>query len=235
MTLKPVRAASYCVNGIAAMALAGCSGLRSDASSPLVYQLRAAGPAATTNPAPRSEVALRIERATARPGYDTDRIIVLRPGLQFDFYAGSRWPGALPDVITALIQDTLRASGSYLAVNDGAAALQSDYTLRVSIRRFEADYSSGNGAGGNGAGGDGAGGNGAGGDGVPRVQVAFDCTVGRRSDRGIVATFVAEATAAATADRMAAVIAAFDVATSEALRSIEVQTLAAIAADTRTP
>jgi ABC-type uncharacterized transport system auxiliary subunit len=212
MTSKPVRAAALLT---VALMLAGCSGLRSDASSPLVYQLRAAAPAANATPALRYEVALRIERAAARPGYDTDRILVLRPGLQLDFYAGSRWPGALPDVVTALIQDTLRASGSYLAVNDGAAALQSDYALRVSIRRFESDYSSG--------------------DGAPRVQVAFDCTVGRRSDRAIVATFTAEATAAAAADRMAAVVAAFDAATSDALRSIEAQTLTAIAADTRTP
>lgn len=220
MTSKPVRAVARLTRTAAlvaslAMTLPACSGLRSDASSPLVYQLRAAAPAATSTPAPRSEVALRIERASARPGYDTDRILVLRPGLQLDFYAGSRWPGALPDVVTALIQDTLRASGSYLAVNDGAAALQSDYALRVSIRRFEADYSSG--------------------DGAPRVQVAFDCTVGRRSDRGIVATFSVEATAAAAADRMAPVIAAFDAATSDALRSIEAQTLTAIAADTRAP
>lgn len=199
---------------VLAASLSGCSGLRSDASSPLVYQLRAAAPAATTA-APRSEVALRIERAAARPGYDSDRIMVLRPGLQLDFYAGSRWPGALPDVVTTLIQDTLRASGSYLAVNDGTAALQSDYALRVSIRRFEADYSSDSGA--------------------PTVQVAFDCTVGRRSDRGVVATFTAAASVPATADRMAAVIAAFDAATSDALRSIEAQTLTAIAADTRTP
>lgn len=212
MTSKPVRAAAALLS---ALLLAGCSGLRSDASSPLVYQLRAPAPAANATPTPRYDVALRIERAAARPGYDTDRIIVLRPGLQLDFYAGSRWPGALPDVVTALILDTLRASGSYLAINDGAAALQSDYALRVSIRRFEADYS--------------------GGDGAPRVQVAFDCTVGRRSDRGIVATFTAEATAAAATDRMVAVVAAFDAATSDALRSIEAQTLSAIAADTRTP
>jgi len=85
----------------------------------------------------------------------------------------------------------------------------------VSIRRFEADYSSDSGA--------------------PTVQVAFDCTVGRRSDRGVVATFTAAASVPATADRMAAVIAAFDAATSDALRSIEAQTLTAIAADTRTP
>ena len=212
MTSKPVRAAAVL---LFVSLLAGCSGLRSDASSPLVYQLRAAMPPATPVAPPRYEVAVRIERAAARPGYDTDRILVLRPGLQLDFYAGSRWPGALPDVVTALILDTLRASGSYLAVNDGAAALQSDYALRVSIRRFEADYSSG--------------------DGAPTVQVAFDCTLGRRSDRGIVATFVAAATVPADADRMAAVITAFDAATSEALRSIEAQTLAAIAADTRTP
>jgi len=201
--------------------LGGCSGLTSQSSVPVMYQLRAASPArpgdAASGPgaAARYDVAVRVERAIARPGYDTDRILVLRPGLQLDWYASSRWAGPLPDVVTGLVQDTLRASGSYLAVNDAAAPLQSDYALRISIRRFEADYSADSGA--------------------PTVQVAFDCTLGRRSDRGVVATFSAEASVPAADDRMTAVIAAFDAATATALRSTETQTLAAIAADTRTP
>jgi ABC-type uncharacterized transport system auxiliary subunit len=204
----------------AALGLGGCSGFRSDATAPVSWLLRApvASGAPSVAPAPEAAstltaVALRVERPIAPPGFDTDRVLVVREPRVLEHYAGSRWTGALPDVLRVLLIDTLRGTDAFASVHDNAAALHSDYSLRVAIRHFEADTTAG---------------------GAPVVRVALDATVGRRSDRGIVATFTAEGRATADAERMRAVVAAFDAANAAALRDLATRTVEAVVADTRT-
>jgi len=204
----------------AAAALAGCSsGLRSDTTAPVTYVLRApAVPAAASSagiaqPLPASVLVARI---AAHPGYDGDRIVLLAPDRRLDVYAGSRWPAPAPELVGALLVDTLRASGRLRAVHDAAAPFPADYTLRVTIRRFDADYTA------------------AGLDAAPRVVVALDGTLGRRADRGVVATFVAETGQDAASNRMGAVVAAFDAALQAALRDVASRSIESVEADLRT-
>lgn len=196
---------------IAAALLTACSGLKSGAVAPVTYLLRA--PADVTQAVAPTGMALRVERTIVPPGFDTDRILVLREPRVLDHYAGSRWSGALPDVLGTLAIDTLRATGAFTAVHDASAALASDYSLRIVARRFEADAADG---------------------GAPLVRVVLDCTVGRRADRGVVASFVAQGEARADADRMRSVVAAFDAATGTALRGIATQVTQAVLADAKT-
>jgi ABC-type uncharacterized transport system auxiliary subunit len=202
----------------AVLGLGGCSGFRSDASAPVSWLLSA--PAAAVKPAgaapaaePVTAVALRVERPIAPPGFDTDRILVIREPRVLEHYAGSRWTGPLPDVLTVLLTDTLRSTHAFTSVHDSAAALQSDYSLRVAIRHFEADATAG---------------------GAPVVRVVLEATVGRRADRGIVATFTAEGRATADAERMRSVVAAFDAANAGALREIATRAVEAVVADIKT-
>ena len=200
----------------AVLLLAGCSGLRSDAAAPVTWLLgapTAAGAAPASGTAPLTAVTVRIERPVAPPGFDTERIRVLREPRVLEHYAGSRWAGALPDVLAVLLVDTLRGTNAFASVHDSGAALQSDYSLRVAIRHFEADSTAG---------------------GAPRVRVVLDATVARRSDRGIVATWTAEGRATADAERMRAVVAAFDAANSAALRDVAARAVEAIIADAKT-
>lgn len=202
----PTRVALLC----ALLGLGGCGGFRSDAAAPVSWLLSA--PAAAV-PAAATGVALRVERPIAPPGFDTDRILVIREPRMLEHYAGSRWTGLLPDVLTVLLVDTLRAANAFASVHDSATALQSDYSLQVTIRHFEADATSG---------------------GAPVVRVVLDATVGRRADRGIVATFTAEGRATADADRMRSVVAAFDAANATALGDLAPRVLEAVVADTKT-
>ena len=177
--------------------LAACSGgFHSSAPASQVYVLRAAaarpqgqlmGPASS----------LRIGRPIAGPGLDTDHVLLVQPDHRMSYYTASRWPAELPDVVEALVVDTLRASGEWTTVQDSRSAFSSEYLLQMSIRRFEAEYSSGNT--------------------VPEVHVVFDCTVGRRSGREVVASFVAEGSARAAANRLSDVISAFEEAANQAL------------------
>lgn len=189
----------------------GCSGLRSDATAPVSWLLSAPA-AAAAGAAASTAVAVRVERPVAPPGFDTDRILLIREPRVLEHYAGSRWTGPLPDVLTVLLVDTLRSADAFAAVHDSGAALQSDYSLRVAIRRFEADSTGG---------------------GAPVARVVLDATVGRRADRGIVATFTAEGRATADAERMRDVVAAFDAANTAALRDLATRVVEAIVADTR--
>jgi ABC-type uncharacterized transport system auxiliary subunit len=66
------------------------------------------------------------------------------------------------------------------------------------------------------------------------VRVVLDATVARRSDRGIVATWTAEGRETADAERMRAVVAAFDAANAAALRGIAARAVEVIIADVKT-
>jgi cholesterol transport system auxiliary component len=174
----------------------GCSGLLSQkAPTPQIYVLRSA-PVANPPPAPAGAPALRVGRTQSAPGLNSDRIALIRTDNRMDFYAASRWPAPLPDVVEALAVESLRNTGAWSAVHDSRGAFPTEYFLQIDIRRFEADYT---------------------GSGDPKVFVTLGCTLGRRVDREVVKSFVAEGTATASANRLGAVIAAFESASRSAM------------------
>jgi cholesterol transport system auxiliary component len=206
----------------AALAVSGCAGLfHSTATPEQTYLLRAPPPPALSAPAAPAGAALanpaglpsiRVLQPGAAPGLDSTHIMLVQADHRLNFYAGSRWPGPVPSLIEALTVETLRASGAWQSVEDSDSPFPSDYLLRITVRRFEADYTGG------------------GGGAAPDVHVVLDCIVGRREARDVVASFVAEGTATAAADRMSAVVAAFEQATDQSLDSLARQARTAVAA-----
>jgi ABC-type uncharacterized transport system auxiliary subunit len=124
------------------------------------------------------------------------------------YYVASRWPANLPSVVEALTVDTLRASGQWSTVQESSSAFSSDYLLQIVIRRFEADYATSPGS--------------------PEIHVIFDCTVGRRAGREVIASFVAEGSASAAANRLGEVVAAFEEASNKALDEIALNSAQAV-------
>lgn len=202
------------------LALSGCAGLfHSNAAPEQTYVLRAPPPPAASAPAASAGAALaspaglpsiRVTQPDADPGLDSPHIILVQADHRLDFYAGSRWPGPAPDLVGALAVETLRASGAWQSVEDSDSPFPSEYLLRIKLRRFEADYTGGGPA--------------------PEVHVVLDCVIGRREGREVVASFSAQGTATASADRMSAVVNAFEQATDEALESLARQSRTAVAA-----
>jgi cholesterol transport system auxiliary component len=113
------------------------------------------------------------------------------------YYAASRWPAPLPELVEAMTVDTLRSSDAWSTVQDSSSAFSSDYILQIVIRRFEADYTENAGA--------------------PTVHVVFDCTVGKRAGREILASFISESSATAADNRLTDVMSAFERASNQAL------------------
>ena len=193
---------------LGALTLGGCGGVfESDLPAAQAYILRSP-PRAAVPPSANPFGSVLLQRPEAGPGLDSDRIALLRSDNRFDFYAASRWAAPAPDLLASVIVEALRATGSYSAVFDDTAPFAPRYNLRCTLRRFEADYTTGGRA--------------------PTVHVVLDCTLGRHRDRELLASFTAQGAQLASEDRLNAVVAAFEAATAAALNQIESSTAAAI-------
>jgi cholesterol transport system auxiliary component len=190
--------ATMALMGLAAIALTGCfSGLNSKLppQQRYVLQPKFAAPAA---PAARTG-SVEVLRPSAAAGLGGDGIAVLRPGARLDYYTNARWASDAPSTLQSLVIDSLRNAGSFATVESDSGPFASQYILGLELEHFEARYS---------------------GDGPPSIEVTVQCSLGRRSDRTVIVSFAAHSSVQADADRMQAVIAAFEQATAQALSQV---------------
>jgi ABC-type uncharacterized transport system auxiliary subunit len=189
-------------------ALAGCGGLfHSNARPEQVYYLESAPIPAGTTPVAAS---LRFNRPTVSPGLETSRIMTVESDRRLSFFEGSRWPAPTSNLVETLAVEKLRGARLWESVADSSSQFPSDYVLQVTVRRFEADYTSG--------------------ATNPEIHVVLDCLVGKREGREVVASFLAEGKATASTNKMSGVIPAFETATNAAIDSMASQTLDAMRA-----
>jgi ABC-type uncharacterized transport system auxiliary subunit len=191
--------------------LSACGGfLESKLAAPQTYVLRVPPRSAPTGVTP-NPASLLVQRPEAGPGLNSEFIALLRSDRRLDFYAATRWAAPAPELVESLIVDDLRASGLFAAVFDDSAPFAPHYNLRCSLSRFEADYTTGGNA--------------------PTVRTTLDCTLGRHRDRVMLGNFSAQGSAVASADRLNAVVAAFESASAAALAELEKHVAAALAAE----
>jgi cholesterol transport system auxiliary component len=202
--------------------LSACGSLlQSNAKPEQTYYLRpptAAGAATATSTtggeaaaAPMPGMSLRVGHPVAGPGLETAHIMLVQGNHRMNFYTGSRWAAAGPELMESLAVETLRASGAWSLVQDSSSPFPTDYMLGITIERFEADYTAGGPA--------------------PVVYVVLHCTLGRREGREVIATFSASGEAPAAENRLSMVVAAFETATGTALTALSQQTSRAAQAD----
>jgi len=184
---------------------AGCSGaFTSKAPVSHAYVLHPA-PAAAARPA--FDGTLRIRRPIPAPGFETDRILLLREGRELDYYANGRWAAPIPEMIEALSVESLRRAGHFAAVYGENSPMRTEYFLQIVVRNFVAEYT---------------------GDAdSPVVRVTLDCTLGQRLDRSVMASFTADGQALAAANRMNEVVAAYEAALQQAVAGISASLAAA--------
>ncbi len=188
------------------LALAGCAGslLESSAAAPETYRLAGVS---LPDRGERMQLAISVARPGAAPALDTDRIAVVQPDSRFDYFAGVRWSEPAPQMLQQQLVRALADDGRFEAVVAAPSRVPADLLLDVELRRFEAVYAA-----------DGA-------APVVRVEMQVSLVDPRKARR--LASFIATASATAEANRLAPVIAAFDRATSEAVRSAVDQVRAA--------
>lgn len=180
--------------------LAGCSGSLLSSNAPVshAYVLRPAV-AASAAEGPQSP-SIRVLRAQAAPGLDTDRMLILGADGRLDFFSTGHWAAPIPDLVTAQVVEALRGSNQFEAVIGDSSPFPAENVLVIDVRRFEAQSASANAA--------------------PVAHVVLDCKLGRRSDRVMLASFVAEGHGAASENRLSSVVEAYDAAFAQALGTI---------------
>lgn len=185
--------------------LASCGNvLKSDAPAEQVYVLHPAGPgaAAPANTMPINAV-LIVPRPDVQPALASHRIALTQPGNRLDYFAGSRWGAALPQVLGALAVESLLASNTFTVVTDDSRNVGSaDFQLLLTVRHFEAQYES-----------DAA-------DAAPRARVAIECLLTSVTPRKVVGRCDAEMLVPARANRMGEIVAALDIAAQRALTEV---------------
>jgi cholesterol transport system auxiliary component len=195
-----------------ALALAGCTGslLESNVEAPETYRLVGE---ALADRGGRQPLALAVARPRAALALDTDRIAVVQPDSRFDYFAGLRWSEAAPQMLQQQLVRAFTADGRFDAVVAAPSRVPADLLLDVELRRFEAVYASAGAP--------------------PEVRVELQVSlVDTRQVRRLL-SFTATGTAPADANGRAAVVAAFERATNEAVRGVVDQVRSAAPAVTR--
>lgn len=184
------------------LCLTGCGGLLvSDQPAEQTFWLEPPTPgAAAANPGGGQSIRVRLE---ARPGLDTDRILVRRTGGRLNHYEGAKWPDHSADVVESMLRLALESTGAYSRVlgnRDSGAAAQS---IQAELRRFFAVYRAGSSS--------------------PVVEVEIAGFLDCGSASGPVAS---EAEIPASGDTLVEVVRAFQRATDEVLTEIASQAVA---------
>jgi cholesterol transport system auxiliary component len=192
----------------AALALAaGCfGGLKNEAPAPLTYRLDA--PRLEAGEPLAADLAVVVDRAA--PGLDTDRVAGRWPGMRLDYIAGARWADGLPVLLQSALVESFQDSGRLRSVQGDMGRFRATHSLVLEVRRFEADYAAG---------------------GLPVAQVEFAATLGRLSDREVLASFTVAASESAAENRQSSVVAALDAAFARAAAEVAGKAFEAIAAD----
>jgi cholesterol transport system auxiliary component len=192
----------------------GCAGLLHSTAPPdQTYYLRPPAMPAGSSPAtalPVGATSVRVAAPLADPGLDSTHVLLLESDHRASFFRGARWPATIPQLVGSLAVQVLRASGNWSSVEDSQSPFPAQYLLQITVRRFDADYTSGAAA--------------------PEVHVVLDCTLGSRAGREILSSFVVAGSAPATQNRLGEVVGAFEQANNIALAALSDQTIAAVRA-----
>jgi ABC-type uncharacterized transport system auxiliary subunit len=180
-----------------ALAITGCGNiLKSSSPAEQIYVLRAA--TATPPAKPAIDALVIVPRPVVQPGLATARIALTQPGNKLDYFAASRWGEPLPQVVSALASQTLRASGRFSLVAEADVLLGgASYELLLTVRHFEAEYADVAAA--------------------PSARVSFECLLTTNLPRRAVGRCDSEVVVPATENRMEPVVAALELAAQRAL------------------
>jgi cholesterol transport system auxiliary component len=192
-----------------AAACAACGSLLETELPASTNYVLAPAPAAAES-GTRSDADLSIGRPDLAPGLDTERIAVLK-GRQLDYYRGAQWGGRATEVVQTLLVDSFEDQRLFRSVTAEQSRIASDYVLDVSVRDFQAEYASDNGA--------------------PTAHVTVLGRLVRVADRQLVDTFAATAQNRAADNRMSAVAAAFETAAQKVALELAQKTAATIVSD----
>ena len=165
-------------------------------------------PKSTFDDLPAVDWQLLIELPEAPAGLNTTRVALLRDQTELEYYARANWTDRAPSMIQTLIIESFQNSGAIIAVGRESIGLRSDFVLKTELREFQAEYRAGAPAGSG-----------------PDAHVRLNGILVKMPQRAIIASVQIDRSQPAAADRLAAIVAAFDDALGSALKELVTWTL----------
>jgi cholesterol transport system auxiliary component len=192
---------------IVALPLASCAGglFKSKLEAESAYVLSARGEPAAQAAAPLP-VDLAVLKPRMEPGLESDRIAALYPDRRLEFFAGGHWSGSLDDVLQALAVQAFRRQGSLRSVSGESTRFNSTHWLELNVEDFQAEYRTAGAP--------------------PIIKVRLAARLGNAADHGLLGRYDAVVEQAASADRLGAIVEAFETAANTALGQIIASTVA---------
>jgi cholesterol transport system auxiliary component len=205
----------------------GCAGslFKTKVAPPTLYLLSVlpaadAGAAPAATPGAELKADLAVLKPRVRAGLDNDRIAALYPDRRLDYFADARWSGPLDEVIQDLVVQLFHSRAGLRNVSGDASAFASAYWLELEVADFQAEYASGGPAEGGAP---------------PTVRVHFLARIGSSTERRIIARFEADARQPATANRLSAIVDAYDRAANQALIQIAASCATVLSPEAKAP
>jgi cholesterol transport system auxiliary component len=193
------------VASVSALGLAACSNIIGPPESAPLYVLRPGFAPAGRGPHVPWQISVTLPDAP--DALDTNRIALLQPGNQMDYFANASWQDRLPMLVQSALVEALESSGRIDAVGRDTDGLKSDYLLLTDIRDFQARYDVA--------------------DGTPTAMVNITAKLVAVRGRTIVDSHAAHAEVAASQNSVPAVAQAFNQALGSAVSQIVDWTLRA--------
>jgi cholesterol transport system auxiliary component len=184
------------LTGASLLVLTGCGHLLGPDQEPgKIYVLSPNLP--TVAGAQRPSWQIAVEQPEASTSLSTDRIAIRRAD-EMDYYADSQWTDSAPKLLQSAFVEALEKNG----VNAGTdvAGIHADYTLQSELRTFEARYDHG--------------------DAAPTIIVDVTVKLLVTRTAAIAASRDFHVEQAASANNVAAAVAAFDQATASLLDQV---------------
>ena len=185
----------------AVLAAAGCVQLPGQGPGPREFRVT---PKSTfPSDLPRVAWGLSVAEPTADRTLDTNRIAVIRDGLQVEYLADASWIDRAPTMVQGLIVQSFRNSGAITTVGTDRDRLNADFLLQTALRAFYGVAQPGQNV----------------------VRVAFAPTLVTLPTRAVVGTTAITADQPVTELTVTAIVTAFDEALGKAMKELVLWTL----------
>ena len=92
------------------------------------------------NDLPEANWQLLVEAPIAAAGINTSRIALKRSPTTLDYFAGAEWSDRAPALVQTLMIESFENTDKIISVGRETVALRSDYSLKLELREFQAEY-----------------------------------------------------------------------------------------------
>lgn len=180
------------------LALGGCANMMGPPPAPKLYLLNPPLPGPLAGA--KADWALSVAIPDAGAGLDSERIAIVRPPFDFDYYADAAWADRLPLLVQSALIAAFEGAGRIGEVAHMRDGIRADYILNSDLREFTARYDAGEGA--------------------PLAAVKIAARVVHARTRKIAGTMVASKEVRASANAIPAAVAALTEATGAVLAEL---------------